>query len=469
MESNRDQIKITMAIVMLASFLTPFLSNAINLAIPLISKEFGATQSLMNWVLTSFLISTAACLLPFGQLADQYGRKRIFLSGMILLAVSSLGCALAPSIIILIIFRVVQGIASGMVLGNSMAILTSAIPPESRGKALGFNSAMTYIGLSCSPVIGGFFSNTLGWRSLFYLHMIVAAFTIVLTVWKFDGEWKSGPSKLDSGGIALCIIAQVLLLFGLTKLAASLLYQISFALGIIILIAFFHHEKRCQNPIIPVDSIMKNNQFVFSTLATLINYSATFALSFLLSLYLQAVLNLDVTIAGLILLVQPVLMAVLSPVTGTLSDRFQPTILASLGMGITALGLFFFIFISTETPIMLIILNLTFIGIGFAFFTSPNMNSIMSSADKTLYGVASSIVGNMRLLGQSISMAVVALITSVIVGNLSIGSPGYVDKLMPSIRLSFMVFTVLCLLGIKVGRLGYSNSGYAHNKKLKNF
>jgi len=448
MVSKVSQTKITMAVVMIASFITPFMSNAINLAIPAISMEFGATQSLMNWVLSSFLLSTTAFLLPFGRLADQYGRKKIFLYGMVLLAASSLGCALAPSIIVLIVLRVIQGVASGMVLGNSMAILTSAIPPEYRGKALGFTSAVTYIGLSCGPALGGFISNMLGWRALFYFNMLIALAVVVLTAWKLEGEWKVAPSKLDGGGIALCILAQAFLLFGLTDLSAGLLNQISIILGIILLIVFFLYERRCKNPLIPVESIMKNRLFVYSNLATLINYSATFALSFTLSLYLQSALNLNATIAGLVLLTQPVLMAVLSPITGTLSDRISPTILASIGMGISALGLFFFIFLTTTTPIILIILNLAFIGIGFALFSSPNSNAIMGSADKTLYGVASSILGNMRMLGQSISMAVVALITSVIIGNLSIGSPGYVDKLMPSLKIAFIVFTALCVLGV---------------------
>ena len=448
MANKGNQTKYTLSIVMIASFITPFMSNAINLAIPAIGMEFGATQGLLNWVISSFLLSTTAFMLPFGRLADQYGRKKIFLSGMVLLTASSLGCALSQSITALIVFRVIQGVASGMVFGNSMAILTSAIPPESRGKAIGFNSAVTYIGLSCGPVLGGFIIDTLGWRSIFYLNVLVAAVVVILTVWKLEGEWKGEPSKVDGGGIVLCILGQALLIFGLTDLAAGLLYQISFAFGIVLLIVFFRYERRRRNPLIPFDGIMKNKQFVFSNLATLINYSATFALSFVLSLYLQAALNLNAAVAGLVLLVQPVLMAVLSPITGALSDRVSPTILASVGMAISALGLFFFIFLTVNTPIILIILILALIGVGFALFASPNTNSVMSSADKSLYGVASSVLGNMRMLGQSVSLAIVALITSITIGDLAIGSEGYVDKLMPSLRIAFIVFTVLCALGV---------------------
>jgi EmrB/QacA subfamily drug resistance transporter len=448
MENKDSQTRLTLAIVMITSFITPFMSNAINLAIPAIGLEFGANQNLLNWVVSGFLLSTAAFLLPFGRLADQYGRKKIFLIGMSLLAASVLGCALAPTLTLLICFRVVSGIASAMIFGTAMAILTSVIPPERRGRALGLNSAATYIGLSLGPVLGGFISSVLSWRAVFWFNLLLALVIIVLTIWKLKGEWTGAASKLDGTGIVLCILAQALLLFGLTDLTTGLLYQISFIVGVILLAVFFVFEKKSRNPLIPVSGILKNKPFAFANLATLINYSATFALSFVLSLYLQAALHLDAAVSGLILLVQPVLMAVLSPITGALSDRLPPAVLASAGMGISALGLFFFIFLTVQTPIVLIILDLAFIGIGFALFAAPNTTAVMGSVDKTLYGVASSLLGNMRLLGQSISMAIVSLITSSLMGSLTIDAPGYAAKLMLSLKTAFIVFAVLCVLGV---------------------
>ncbi len=447
MEHKGNQIKITLVIVMITSFITPFMSNAINLAIPAIGKEFGTSQSMLNWVVSGFLLSTAAFLLPFGRLADQYGRKKIFLIGMLLLAASSLGCALAPSLIALISFRVIQGIASAMIFGTAMAILTSVVPPESRGKALGLNAAATYVGLSSGPVLGGFISSALSWRAVFYFNLLISVIVIIMTVWKLKGEWKGKASKIDSAGIVLCILSQALLLFGLTNLTSGLLFQSSFVIGAILLFVFFFYEKKHRNPLIPFGSIIKNRPFVFANIATLINYSATFALSFILSLYLQAALNLDAAVSGLILLVQPVLMAVLSPITGSLSDRMPPSILAAIGMSISAIGLFLFIFLTTQTPIILIVLNLALIGVGFSLFATPNTNAIMSSIDQTLYGVASSIVGNMRLLGQSISIAIISLITSVLIRDL-IGTPEYVSQLMVSLRIAFIIFAVLSGSGV---------------------
>ena len=448
MAREGNQSKLTLAIVMITSFITPFMSNAINLAIPAIGREFGANQNLLNWVVSAFLVSTAAFLLPFGRLADQYGRKKIFLFGMLLLAASSLACALAPTLMALVCFRVIQGIASAMVFGTAMAILTSVIPPESRGRALGLNSAATYIGLSCGPVLGGFISSAISWRAVFYLNLLIAVIVIVLTVWKLKGEWKGEAAKLDAPGIALCVLSQAFLLFGLTSLTAGFLYQASFAAGVILLIVFFVYEIRCRSPLIPVARILKNKPFAFANLATLINYSATFAISFMLSLYLQDALGLDAAVSGLILLVQPVMMALLSPVAGVISDKLPPAILASAGMGILALGMFFFVFLTTATPIVLIILNLAFIGLGYALFSTPNTHAVMSSVDKPLYGVASSLLGNMRLLGQALSMAIVSLITTLLIGNLPLGTPEYSVKLMVSLKTAFIIFAVLSVLGV---------------------
>lgn len=448
MEKSTAQTKLIMAIVMIASFITPFMANAINIAIPAIGAEYTSGLSLLNWVVSGFLLSSAAFLLPFGRLADLFGRKKIFLIGMVFLAAASLGCALAPSLAMLVIFRILQGIASAMIFSTAMAILTSVVPPHSRGKALGLNSAATYIGLSSGPVLGGLITSALSWRGIFYFNFLLAVIVIVLTLWKLKGEWKGAAGSLDGWGAVLCVAAQALLLFGLSDLTAGFLYQACFITGVILLAAFIVYEKRYKSPLIPVTAIARNKPFAFSNLATLINYSATFALAYVMSLYLQTALGIDTAVSGLVLLVQPVIMAVLSPVTGTLSDKIRPAILASLGMGISALGLFFFIFLSTETPLALIIANLAFIGLGFALFASPNTNAVMGSVDKTLYGVASSLMGNMRLLGQSVSMAIVALITSVIMRDLSIGSPGYVAQLMVSFKFAFIIFAVLCVLGV---------------------
>ncbi|MBC2723020.1 MAG: MFS transporter, partial [Desulfosporosinus sp.] len=420
MEQNRSIVKLTMVIVMITSFMTPFMGNAINLGIPQMALEFGVGQSLLNWVVTSYLLATAAFLLPFGRLADIMGRKKVFIIGMFLFALTAVGCGFAFSFPMLIIFRVLQGIASAMIFGTSMAILTSVVPPKERGKAMGLSAATTYIGLSLGPVLGGLICSTIGWRGIFYFTFILSLVVLSLTLAKLSGEWLGAVDKFDTWGGILWIFGIVLFLYGLTDITAGFQYMVTFILGLTLLIAFVVYETKISNPLLPVRMFMSNRSFTFSNLAALINYSATFALTFLMSLYLQNVQTIGISQSGLILLSQPILMAALSPLAGRLSDRINSQILASLGMAITTLGLFFFIFLDEKTSILLVIINLAFIGLGFAFFSSPNSNAVMSSVDRTLYGVASSTLGTMRLLGQTLSMTIVALITSLGMKNLTL-------------------------------------------------
>ncbi|MDA8228513.1 MFS transporter [Desulfosporosinus lacus] len=448
MEENRSMVKLTMAIVMITSFITPFMGNAINLGIPQMALEFGVGQSLLNWVVTSYLLASAAFLLPFGRLADIVGRKKVFTVGMFLFALTALGSGFAWSFSMFIIFRVLQGIASAMIFGTSMAILTSVVPPKERGKAMGLSAASTYIGLSLGPVLGGVICSTIGWRGIFYFNFALALVVLCLTLAKLSGEWLGAVDKFDKWGGILWILGILLFLYGLTDITAGFQYMITFILGLTLLIAFVVYETKISNPLLPIRMFMNNRAFTFSNLAALINYSATFALTFLMSLYLQNVQNIETSQSGLILLSQPILMAALSPLAGRLSDRINSQILASVGMAITTLGLFFFIFLDEKTSILLVIINLAFIGLGFAFFSSPNSNAVMSSVDRTLYGVASSTLGTMRLLGQTLSMTIVALITSLSMKNLTLDSPDYVTSFLQSSRASFTVFSVLCCIGI---------------------
>lgn len=449
MDQNRSIVKLTMVIVMTTSFITPFMGNAINLGIPQIGLEYGVDQFGLNWVVTSYLLASAAFLLPFGRLADIVGRKKVFLIGMFLLAITSLGCGLAFSFPVLITFRVLQGIASAMIFGTSMAILTSVVPAKERGKAMGLSAASTYIGLSLGPVLGGVISSTVGWRGIFHINFIIAIVIFGVTVAKLSGEWiGADDEQFDKWGSVLWIFGILLFLYGLSDIAAGFQYIVAFILGPLLLIVFVVYENKSSYPLLPIRMFAKNRSFSFSNLAALINYSATFALVYLMSLYLQNVQKIDTSQAGLILLSQPIIMAVLSPLTGRLSDRINSQILASLGMGITTIGLFLFIFLDEKTSILLIMINLAFIGLGFALFSSPNTNAVMSSVERTLYGVASSTLGTMRLLGQTLSMTIVALITSLYMKNFTLDSSYYIESFLKSSKTSFIVFTFLCFIGV---------------------
>jgi len=190
-----------------------------------------------------------------------------------------------------------------------------------------------------------------------------------------------------------------------------------------------------------------NRIFAFSSLAALINYSATYAVTFLLSLYLQYTNGFTPEIAGLVLITQPALQAVVSPIAGKLSDRIEPAVVASAGMALTAAGLILLIFLTATTPLWYLLVSLIVIGAGFGIFSSPNMNAIMSSVEKRYYGVASGMVGTMRLLGQMLSMGIAMLVFAVIIGPVEL-TPAYYPQFMTSMQIGFILFAVFCVVGI---------------------
>lgn len=434
--------------VTLASFLTPFMGSAINLAIPAIGRQFNSSTFMLGWVVTSYLLATAALLLPFGRIADLVGRKRVFAAGIIIFTLASLLCGLAWSIQVLIAFRLLQGLGSAMIFGTAMAILTSVFPPQERGKVLGINVATVYLGLSLGPVIGGFLNHYFSWQSIFFFNVLIGLAALYLIVYKLKGEWKgAADEKLDYLGALLYSLGLILFMYGMSSFTNLPAAKVIFLLGLLVLLFFVIYEKRAAQPLLNLQLFTANNVFAFSNLAALVNYSATFGIAYLLSLYLQVVLHYDSQIAGLILLAQPVIMTVISPFAGYLSDRIEPRIVASLGMGITAVAVLLFVFIGLGTPIWLVAANLSLLGTGLALFSSPNSNAVMGSVEKRFYGVASSTLASMRMVGQTVSMALVSLIMAANIGNAQL------DKVAPqllvkSAHTSFLVFAVLCLAGV---------------------
>ena len=295
-------------------------------------------------------------------------------------------------------FRVIQGIGASMIFAPGVAILTSVFPAEERGKALGINVAAVYSGLSLGPVVGGFLTQHFGWRSLFILNIPLGLMILFLTFWKLKGEWAEGKGEqFDFIGAAVYGLTLISIMYGFSLLPGITGYGF-ILIGILGIFVLIKWETKVKHPLLNVDLFRKNAVFAFSNLAALINYSATFAVSFLLSLYLQYTKGLTPQEAGLILIAQPILQAFCSPIAGRWSDRVEPRRVASFGMALTTVGLFSFVFLSEQTTVGFIILNLILLGLGFGLFSSPNTNAVMSSVDKRFYGVASATLGTMRMI-----------------------------------------------------------------------
>ncbi len=437
----------TLIIATLSSFTTPFMGSAINLALPSIGKQFQIDAVLLSWVATSYLLAAAISLVPFGRLADIYGRKKIFTYGISAFTITSFLCAISSSAPMLILFRVFQGAASSMIFATGIAILTSVFPPQERGKALGINVAAVYIGLSLGPFLGGFLTQHLTWRSVFLLNVPTGLIIIWLVLWKLKGEWAEAKGeKFDLPGAIIYSLAFIFIMYGISLLPAMKSLWI-ILLGLLGFLAFVLWTSRVEHPVYNLDLFRSNRVFAFSCLAALLNYSATFAMAFLLSLYLQYIKALSPQSAGLVLIAAPVVMAIVSPFAGRLSDRIEPRIVSSIGMTLSTIGLLLLCFLGENSTLQSIVIRLIVLGFGFALFSSPNTNAVMGSVEKRFYGLASGSVGTMRLLGMMISMGIATVVFTLYLGRVQI-TVAYYPVFIKSVKVAFMIFAILCFGGI---------------------
>lgn len=450
--------KSVLLVATFAAFLTPFLGSAVNLALPSIGKELNASAIALSWVISSFILSSAVFLLPFGHLADIKGRKKIFSLGILLFTVSTFLIVFSGSITVLLIFRVLQGISSAMIFGTSLAIITSVFPPGERGRAMGINITAVYLGLSLGPVIGGLLTQYFGWRSIFVFLIPFGIISLILIKRRIRTEWaEASGEKFDWTGSVIYGVALASFIYGFSQLP-SISGWIFLGLGIVMAGVFIIVENRTSHPVFDIRLMLNNRVFAFSGLAALINYSSTSAIGFFISLYLQYIKGIDARTAGLIMISQPVAMTLLSPVAGKLSDKRNPGVVASAGMGIIAAGLIMLCFINMNTPSYVIIILLFILGTGFGLFSSPNSNAIMSSVEKRHLGVASGVVGTMRMIGQMMSMGIAMMLIALYLGKDPVVPetyPGFVSAM----RTGFIVFSVLSFLGIF--------ASLARNKKLR--
>jgi EmrB/QacA subfamily drug resistance transporter len=436
-----------LVIASLASFLTPFMGSAVNIALPAIGVRFAAGAIGLGWVVTVYTLAAAVFLVPLGRLADLRGREIVFTAGIGIDLVASLACAFAPGLGWLIAFRALQGVGGAMIFGTGTAMLSAAYPPQERGRVLGINVAAVYAGLSLGPLLGGLLTQHLGWRGVFYSYVLLSATTLTLTLLGLKPRLQAAAGhRFDIAGSLIYGAGLVTLMYGLPQLPTSRGWVLVGA-GILALLTFARWELTARDPVLDLRLFRGNRVFTFSNLAALINYSATAATGFLLSLYLQHSRQLTPPNAGLLLVAQPALQALFSPLAGRLSDRIAPRVIASLGMALTVAGLSRLAFLTAATPLWSVVLALALLGVAFALFSSPNVNAIMGAVPPQSYGVASSVLATMRLLGQMLSMGISLLVFSVFAGNQLITHETYAG-FMHATRFAFGIFALLCLLGV---------------------
>jgi EmrB/QacA subfamily drug resistance transporter len=439
--------RILLIVISLASFLVPYTVSSIAVALPAIGAAFSLDPVTMGWVTSAYVLTAAVCIIPFGKLADMYGRKRLFLLGTIIFTLGSLFAALSWSGSALIAARIVQGLGGSLIFSTSIAIVTAVFPPGERGRAIGIITATVYAGLSVGPFLGGILTQHLGWESIFLVNVPIGILVIIAILVYIPGEWvQPGIHRFDLPGAILYCVMLTGILYGLTLLPA-LMGILWMTLGAAVLCGFVWWERRQPSPMLDLSLFHNNTPFIYSNVAAMINYAIVFAVGFLMSLYLQYNRGLDPQTTGFILVIMPVVQMMISPLAGHLSDSVEPRVLATAGMACSTVGLGVMILVSSVTPLLVVVAGLMILGFGYGLFTSPNTNAIMSAVEVRNLGVASAMVSTMRSIGQMISMAIAMIVISYIIGSQPI-SPGIYPELQLSVTVAFSIFFLMGLIGI---------------------
>ena len=436
-----------LTISLVTAFLNPLLISGVNIALPSIEKEFDLDAVALSWIVTSYLLSSAVFLLPIGKYADIRGQKAVFKGGIIIFTIATIFCGFAPNGLMLIVFRIIQGLGAAMTLTTGAPMLVAVFPPAERGKVLGLNVAAVYLGLSLGPFIGGILTQSFGWRSIFLFCIPLEIVVTILAFFRLNtGETGRISGRIDHTGTILYSAGLITMVYGSSNLTRPFGWPLLSA-GIILLIFFILRCRKAPNPIFEIPLFTRNRIFAFSNIAALINYSATFSLVFLMSLFLQKIKGLTPQQAGTILVAQPLMMTILSPYAGKLSDRIEPWKMVTAGMLISATGLFLLTWIGSGTSIYQIVAILIFMGIGFGIFSSPNMNTIMSSVERKQLGIASGTAATMRVIGQMFSMMIVTFVFSLNFPGIPIKDVNN-EIFISSISMLFAISGFICLAGI---------------------
>jgi len=449
-----------LATVAIGTFMATLDSSIVNVALPTISSQFHSDLSTLQWVVSAYLLTITSLLPVFGRIADMFGRKRVFALGFIIFTLGSVLCGFAQNIWFLVGTRVLQAVGASMLMSNSAAIITAIFPPKERGRALGLTGTVVALGSLTGPALGGIIIGLTSWRSIFFINLPIGiiGYVAVLLILPSDVPNKDKES-FDFMGAFSFTFGMICVLLGITNGEAwgwsSLPVLLSLVLGITSLVFFVMTERKVQHPMIDL-SLFRNRPFLIGNLSGGLSFVAMFANTMLLPFYLQGILNYKPSQVGLMLMVFPMVMAIVAPVSGLASDKFGPMILTTSGLLITALGLFYFSTLPTTASFIQIIPGPILMGLGAGMFQSPNNSSVMSSVPPQKLSIAGGINSLVRNLGMVIGIALSVSLFEVW-GGVTLPQLGQVEGFMSAYHSVMLVAVGIALLAAAIS---YSRKSY---------
>jgi EmrB/QacA subfamily drug resistance transporter len=397
-----------LAAVMLGTFMGPLDGSIVNTINPKLRDAFNTDISIVQWVPTIYLLTISCLILLYGRLGDMVGHKRIFITGLAAFTVASALCGASQSIWMLIAFRGIQGLAAGMTIAVSFAIVTAAFPPQERGRAMGIYAISIAVGLGLGPTLGGLLADH-SWRYVFYVNVPIG---IAAVLWgqRIIPRGAANPGqRLDWAGAAVALVFLLsLLLFANRGEDWGWLSESSIALIVVAIVfgaVFVWIERRSGQPMLNL-ALFKSQRFSFAALSAFLSFMALYAVVFLTPFYLFDMLGYSILKVGLVMAASPVATLFVAPLSGALSDRIGTRIFAFSGMVIAALGLCLLSGLDATFGAWDVIWRLIVVGVGMGMFQSPNNSAVMGSVPPWHLGIASGILAAMRNVGMVLGLAV---------------------------------------------------------------
>lgn len=437
------------------TFMCTLDSSIVNVALPTMAKELGTNMAGIEWVVTSYLITICATILLFGKLGDAVGKTKIFKLGIGVFTIGSLLCGLSNSLFMLILSRIIQAIGAGAAMATNQGIITEAFQPNERGRALGMSGTAVALGTMVGPTLGGLIVSVAPWTYIFLINIPIGIIVYIAIIKVLPIKKSQSIFKIDIKGTILFMVS-VILLFISINFAQNLGYTnviivTSFILSIILFIIFIEVEKKCDHPMLDI-KIFKNKLFSLSIFCGFTSFVSIGAVNIILPFYYQDVLSLSPSTAGLMMTVSPIILAVVAPASGYLSDKIGSEKISALGLSILSIGIFLLIILNINTPLAIVGVLVGILSLGSGIFQSPNNSLIMSTVEKNELGVAGSVNGLIRNLGTTTG---IAISTSILYNTMSMRLgykvEGYVDGradiFIYAMKFVFLGIGCICLIG----------------------
>ena len=455
------------AAVSIGTFMATLDGSVVNVALPSISGNLHAGLSEVQWVVTAYLLAISSLLPIWGRVADLLGRKKIYSAGFMVFTLGSALCGLAPNIWFLVGMRVLQAVGASMMMSNSFAIVTATFPPGERGKAMGLTGTVVALGSLTGPAIGGLLVGLAGWRSIFYINLPIGVLGYLIAQITLPSDHSTKKQEqFDFLGAALFSLGMVAMLLGINNGEAwgwsSTPLLVTLTFGIAVLGLFFLTESRVPYPMIDI-SLFKIRPYLLGNISGLLSFVSMFCNNILLPFYLQQILGYSPSRVGLIMMAYPLTLAIVAPISGNASDKINPLILATGGLTIAGIGLFYMSTLTSGITFWQVIPGPIIMAMGAGMFQSPNNNSVMSSVPPPKLGVAGGITALVRNVGMVVGIALAVSLFEAL-GGVAHPSIAQIPAFMHAFRYVMLTAMGIAFTGalVSLSRKGYQGAQHSN-------